>query len=53
MVRGGRGNKEAAEFMPAASPSNSSKQNLNHLELIGFLGIDVHHVHGTGQSGIE
>jgi len=39
--------------MPAASPSNSSEQKSDHFELIGFLGIDVQHVHGTGQSRIK
>jgi hypothetical protein len=39
--------------MPAASPSNPSEQKSDHFELIAFLGIDVQHVHGTGQSRIE
>ena len=37
-----------------SSPKNLNLRiDLNHLELIGFLGFGVQHVHGTGQSGIK
>ena len=40
-------------MQPAASEVEPDRGDLDHFELVGFLGIGVQHVHGTAQSGIE
>ena len=40
-------------MQPAASEVEPDRGDLDHFELVGFLGISVQHVHGTGQSRIK